>query len=368
MPSQLFTPITLNKLTLPNRIAVSPMCQYSAVDGNATDWHMQHLTGLALSGAGLLMIEATAVEPAGRISHHCLGLYSEANETALGHVLQACRKYSRTPIGIQLAHAGRKGSAQVPWEGGQPLKPDAKPWTTFAPSALPYDDHWPVPVALDRSGMERIMSALAAAASRAARIGIDVVEIHAAHGYLLNEFFSPLSNRREDEYGGSLENRMRFPLECARAVRDAWPSDRVLGARISGSDWVEGGTTIEETVRFAQELKRIGYHYVCVTSGALSPKQKINIAPGYQVPFAAEVRAKAQIPTRAVGMIVTPQQAEEIIASGKADMVALARAFLDDPRWAWHAADVLGANVDAPPQYARGRAQAWPGAKLLQRA
>jgi NADPH2 dehydrogenase len=360
----LFSPFQLGNLTLANRIVVSPMCQYSAQDGSATGWHMHHLGSLAAGNAGLVMIEATAVEPAGRISADDLGLYSDDNETALGRVLEICRRFGNSPIGIQLAHAGRKASVQPPWRGGGPLKPGEGAWQTVAPSAVPFAEGWPAPQALDRDGLARIRDAFVAAAGRAARLGIDVAELHAAHGYLMHEFLSPLANRRDDEYGGTWENRMRFPLEVAAALRDVWPKDRPLGARITGSDWLEGALGVADAVAFARELKALGYDYVCVSSGGIVPTAPIKLGPGYQVPFAARVRAEAGIATRAVGLIVEPRQAESIIRDGKADLVALARAFLYDPRWVWHAAEKLGAELTYLPQYQRAQPKVWPGATL----
>ncbi|MGB9149460.1 MAG: NADH:flavin oxidoreductase/NADH oxidase [Burkholderiales bacterium] len=366
MTSPLFAPIVLHGLTLPNRIVVAPMCQYSAIDGSATDWHMLHLGTLAVSGAGLLMLEATAVEPIGRIGRGCLGLYSDENQAALARVLKACRTYGNTPIGIQLAHSGRKGSVHAPWQKGPPsLRADQGAWQTIAPSALPMADGWHTPLAMTRADMDRVRQAFLAAARRADKLGFDLVELHAAHGYLLNEFLSPLANLRDDEYGGSLENRMRFPLEIAAAMREVWRK-KPLGARISGSDWQDGGTTPDEAVSFAAELKKLDYDYVCVTSGGISAKARIAVELNYQVPFAAQVKTQVGIATRAVGMIVTPQQAEQVIASGQADMVAIARGFIDNPRWVWHAADVLGAQAAYPPQYERGQAKYWPGVKLLR--
>lgn len=360
----LFTPFKLRELTLPNRIVVSPMCQYSARDGNATDWHMQHLGSLAVSNAGLLVIEATAVEQAGRITPRDLGLFSDANEAALDRVLRACRCVGNTLIGIQLAHAGRKASAHVPWRGGTPLKPNEGAWQTFAPSPIPFAEGWPTPQALDRDGLARVRDAFAAAAGRANRLGLDLAELHAAHGYLLHEFLSPLSNRREDEYGGSLENRMRFPLEVAVALRDAWPKDRPCGARITGSDWREDGFQIEDAVAFARELKGLGFDYVCVSSGGIVPKASIAVGPGYQVPFAAQVRAGTGVATCAVGLIVEPHQAETILLGGEADLVALARSFIYDPRWVWHAAEAFGVKIPYPLQYERAQPKVWPGAAL----
>ena len=268
------------------------------------------------------------------------------------------------PIGIQLAHAGRKASAQTPWAGGAALSATESPWPTQAPSALAFGDEWHTPQALDAAGMRRIVDAFAQAASRTVRLGLDAVELHAAHGYLLHQFMSPLANQRTDAYGGSLENRLRFPLEVAAALREVLPRDKCLGARITASDWMEHGAGPEEAVALARELKRLGYDYACVSSGGLVPAAKIVVVPGYQLPFAAQVKRESGIATRAVGMIADPVQAENVIASGQADMVALGRAFLDDPSWGWHAAARLGAEVDYPPQYLRSRPDLWPGAKL----
>lgn len=366
MPSQLFTPIALRGLTLANRVVIAPMCQYSADDGSATDWHMMHLGGLAISSAGLLMIEASAVERLGRITHSCLGLYSDNNELALAHVLAACRRLGNTPIGIQLAHAGRKASAQRPWEGGGSLKPDQDSWPTVGPSAIAVDVSWETPREATGADLARIRGAFVEATRRAQRLGLDLVEAHCAHGYLLHTFLSPLSNRRTDRYGGSPENRMRFPLEVIEAMRAAWPEEKPLGVRISGTDWLEGGFAIEDAVAFAREAKARGVDYICVSSGGISPKAAVPVGPSFQVPLAQRIRREAGIVTRAVGLIVDPHQAERIVASGDADMVAMARAFLDNPRWVWHAAEALGAKVPYPPQYLRTRADLWPGAELAR--
>lgn len=353
--SKLFSPISLGKLTLNNRIVIAPMCQYSADHGSATAWHLMHLGHLALSGAGLLIIEATAVEPEGRISPADLGLWSDANEDALRPVLQAIRRHSATPIAIQLAHAGRKASTHVPWEGGKSIPSTAGGWKTVAPSALPFAEHDETPIALDAAGLQRIRDAFAAATRRADRLGIDAIELHAAHGYLLHEFLSPLSNRREDAYGGALENRLRFPLEIFDIIRANFSADKPVGIRVSATDWVEGGWDIEQTTVFAKELKKRGCAFIDVSSGGLSPLQQIPLGPGYQVPFAERIKRETGMPTIAVGLITEPRQAEEIIASGKADMIALARGMLYNPRWPWHAAAELGAHVDAPPQYWRSQ-------------
>jgi 2,4-dienoyl-CoA reductase-like NADH-dependent reductase (Old Yellow Enzyme family) len=352
MPSQLFSPYRLGQLELPNRVVVSPMCQYSAEDGSATDWHLIHLGSLALSGAGLLVIEATAVTPEGRITGGCLGLYSDANEQALGRVLEGVRRYSQMPIAIQLAHAGRKGSSLPPWLGGQPQPVADGGWVPVAPSMRPYDDE-PAPAELDDDGIRRVRDAFVEAAQRAARLGIDAVELHFAHGYLMHQFLSPLANGRDDRYGGALENRMRLPLEVFDAVREVWPAERPLGVRISATDWVEGGWDLEQSCALGAELKAHGCDWIDVSSGGLSPHQKIPLGPGYQVPLARELKARVGLPTIAVGLITEARQAEAIVADGDADLIALARGMLWDTHWPWHAAAELGAQVDAPPQYWR---------------
>ncbi len=353
--SYLFTPFSLGSLHLKNRIAIAPMCQYSAVDGAATDWHMLHLGHLALSGAGLLMTEAAAVEPIGRITPADLGLYSDATEAALRPVLRAIRQYSTIPVAIQLAHAGRKASSALPWHGGQALSAAEGGWQTVAPSALPHGMNEAAPLALDAAGIQRIIDAFVSSARRAHALGIDAIELHAAHGYLLHEFLSPIANQRADAFGGSLENRMRFPLAVFDAVRAAVPASMPVGVRISATDWVEGGWDIEQSVVFSRELAARGCAFMHVSSGGVSPLQKIPVGPNYQVPFAARIRAEVSIPVIAVGMITEAHQAEKILADGDADMIALARAILYDPRWPWHAAAQLGAQVDAPPQYWRSQ-------------
>jgi 2,4-dienoyl-CoA reductase-like NADH-dependent reductase (Old Yellow Enzyme family) len=340
------------------------MCQYSADDGCMNDWHFVHLGHLACAGAGLLMVEATHVTREGRITHGCTGLYNEHNEAAAARVIAQCRRMTRNPIGIQIGHAGRKASSQVPWEGRDYLRPEQSPWPTVAPSALSFGEGWHVPHELDKAAIERLIDAFVAAAESAKRIGFDVLELHSAHGYLLHQFLSPVSNRRSDEYG---RDRMKFPLAVARAVREAWPKARALGARISGNDWLEGGLGPADAVAYARELERAGFDYVCVSSGGLASHARLNLGPGYQVPFAHEVKKATSLKVRAVGMIADPDQAEAILAQGKADMVAMARAFLDDPRWVWHAAERYGVKLDYPPQYARARYDAWPGAQLVRR-
>jgi 2,4-dienoyl-CoA reductase-like NADH-dependent reductase (Old Yellow Enzyme family) len=351
-PSRLFSPFTLRGLTLPNRIVISPMCEYSAVDGCATDWHVIHLGHLALSGAGLLIIEATAVHPRGRISRECLGLYSPENEEALARVLSIVRRYSNMPIGIQLGHAGRKGSQFKPSDGRGNVPEGQGGWQTVGPSAVPFMEQWQTPQALDRPGMEEVIEAFVRATERSARLGLALIEIHAAHGYLLSSFLSPIANQRDDAWGGSRENRMRFPLEVFAAMRRAWPADRPMGVRCNGTDWDERGLTVDDAVAFSRALRELGCDYVDASSGGNS-LSKIPLGPGYQVPFAARIREQTGIPTMAVGLIRDPQHAEAILAAGQADMIALARGILNDPRWPWHAAEDLGGRVDVPVQYAR---------------
>lgn len=352
----LFQPLNLGGLKLRNRVVIAPMCQYSAEDGCMTDWHVIHLGHLALSGAGALTIEAIAVTPEGRITYGDVGLWDDAAEAAMGRVLASVRRWSDMPVVVQLAHAGRKASTEKPWLGGAHLPPDhPNGWRTEAPSAVPYAESDTPPVALDDAGLQRIRRAFAETARRAARLGIDGVQIHAAHGYLLHQFLSPLSNRRDDAYGGSLENRMRFPLEVFDAVREAFPADRPVTVRVSGSDWVEGGWDGEQTARFAQALEARGCAAIHVSSGGLHPDQQIPVGPGYQVPLARTVKQAVSIPVVAVGLITEPAQAEQILQDGDADLIAIARAALYDPRWPWHAAAELGAAVKAPPQYLRSQ-------------
>jgi 2,4-dienoyl-CoA reductase-like NADH-dependent reductase (Old Yellow Enzyme family) len=353
--SALFSPIKLRGLTLKNRIVVSPMCQYSAEDGVPTDWHFTHINNLSLSGAAMFCIEATHVEAIGRITPGCLGLYSDAAEAALKQILTSVRKHSSTAVAMQLAHAGRKASSARPWDGGQLIPQDQGGWQTVAPSALPHKEGEAAPLALDAAGLKRIREAFVDSAKRADRIGIDAIELHGAHGYLLHQFLSPISNRRTDEYGGSLENRMRFPLEVYDAVRAVFPHDKPVGMRVSSTDWVEGGWDLAQTIEFAKALKARGVDWIDASSGGVSPLQKIALGPGYQVQFAEAIKRETGLPTIAVGLITEPKQAEEIVASGKADMVALARGMLYDPRWAWHAAAELGGEVEAPPQYWRSQ-------------
>jgi len=360
--SVLFSPLRVGSVSLRNRIVVAPMCQYSADEGRATDWHLIHLGNLSLSGAALLMVEATAVVPEGRITPDDLGLWSDETEGALARVIRSVRRYSDMPLGIQLAHAGRKASTKVPWEGGAQIRPDEpRGWQTVAPSALPFREDQHPPVALDGAGIARVRDAFVQAAKRAARIGFDTVQLHAAHGYLLHEFLSPLSNHRTDAYGGSLEGRMRFPLEVFDAVRAAFPADRPVSVRVSATDWVEGGWDTDQTVAFARELEKRGCSAIHVSSGGLSPAQRIPEGPSYQVPLARAVKAATKMPVVAVGLITCFDQAEAIVGTGDADVVALARTILYDPRWPWHAAAHFGAKVRAPKQYLRSEPRRFRG-------
>lgn len=353
--SQLFSAFSVGSLTLKNRIVIAPMCQYSAKNGDATDWHMIHLGSMALSGAGLLIIEATAVEPEGRITPEDLGLWSDSNEAALKKVIHAIRTYSNMPVAIQLAHAGRKASSHTPWDGGQLISEADGGWATFAPSAIPQNLGEALPIALDKAGMQRIIQNFVAAARRSHNLGLDAIEVHAAHGYLLHEFLSPVANHRTDEYGGTLENRIRFPLEVFAAIRAAVPASMPVGIRISGTDWLEGGWDIDQSVVFGNALKKLGCDFVHVSSGGISPLQKIPLGDNYQVPMAEKMRKETGLPTIAVGLITDVKNAEAIVAEGQADMVALARGMLFDPHWPWHAAAELGAQVEAPKQYWRSQ-------------
>ncbi len=354
--SLLFTPFTFEAprgpLTLPNRIVVAPMCQYSAHEGQASDWHLAHWTNLLNSGAGLLMLEATAVSPEGRITPACLGLWDNATEAALHDKLERARRQApAVPVCIQIAHAGRKGSSEVPWRGGMLIAPQDGGWTPVAPSALPHLPHEPAPSALSLDGLAQIRADFVAAARRAQALGIDAVELHAAHGYLLHQFLSPLSNQRQDAYGGSFDNRIRLIMEIFQEVRGVF--DGTLGIRLSGTDWVEGGWTIEESAELSARIQAAGAQFVHMSSGGVSPQQKIPVGPEYQVHLAKAVKARTGLPTMAVGLITEPAQAEGVLQRGDADLVALARAFLYNPRWGWHAAGELQGQVQASAQYWR---------------
>jgi 2,4-dienoyl-CoA reductase-like NADH-dependent reductase (Old Yellow Enzyme family) len=353
--SALFSPIRLRELMLPNRIMVAPMCQYSAEGGAANDWHFTHINTFALSGAAMFCIEATHVEAIGRITPGCLGLWNDATQAALRPVLASVRKHSKIAIAMQLAHAGRKGSSHKPWDGGQQIPLAEGGWQTEGPSELAHKEGELKPRALDVMGLKRVRDAFVEATKRANHLGIDAIELHSAHGYLLHQFLSPISNRRNDRYGGSLQNRMRFPLEVFDAVRAMFPSKKPVGIKVSATDWVDGGWDLEQSIEFAKELKKRGVSWIDVSSGGVSPQQKIPLSPGYQVPFARAIKAATDVTTMAVGLITEAGQAEDIVASGPVDMVALARGMLYDPRWAWHAAAELGGEVYAPPQYWRSQ-------------
>ena len=349
----LFAPLTIGSLTLPNRIMISPMCQYSAIDGSATPWHTVHLGSLAISGAGLLCLEATAVNPEGRITYGCLGLYNDENEAALQHVVQTLRAVSAMPLAIQLSHAGRKASSRSPWDGGSLIDLADGGWQPQAPSALPQKPDEAAPHALSTDEIDKIIADFKTATVRARRLGFDAIELHMAHGYLLHQFLSPIANQREDEYGGSLENRMRLPLAVLAAVRDVAGPDIAVGVRLSGTDWVEGGWDIEQSAQLCKHLEAAGCAFLDISSGGISPAQKIPLGPGYQVHLAQRIKSEVAIPVITVGLITDPHQAEQIIAERQADMVALARGMLNDPRWPWRAAVDLGGTVRAPHQFWR---------------
>jgi len=354
--SLLFSSYTLNSprgaLELANRIVIAPMCQYSAINGEATDWHLMHWGNLLNSGASLFIIEATGVSPEARITPACLGLWDDRTEIALTDKLSRARALAPPmPVFIQLAHAGRKASSATPWNGGQLLGIEQGGWETVAPSAISQLEGERAPHELSKAELKKIIDDFVSSAIRADRIGVDGIELHGAHGYLLHQFLSPIANQRSDEYGGSFENRIRFPLELFAAVRSAYQG--VLGIRISASDWIEGGWTPEETANFAKQLKPLGCDFVHISSGGISPMQKIAIGANYQVPFAKIVKEESGLPTMTVGMITEPQQAEDILQADDADLIAFARAFLYKPRWAWEAAAALGGTVKANERYWR---------------
>lgn len=352
MNYMLFTPLASRGVTFRNRIAVSPMCQYSSEDGFANDWHLVHLGSRAVGGAGAVLIEATAVDSRGRISPHDQGIWKDAHVDFLSRIAAFLKDHGAV-AGIQLAHAGRKASTARPWDGGKYIPASAGGWQPVAPSPIPFHPDDPAPHELTRDEIRCLVEAFASAARRALRAGFNLVEIHGAHGYLIHEFLSPLSNRRTDEYGGSFENRIRFALEVVESVRAAWPEDLPLWLRISATDWAEGGWTLDDSVALAKRVKPLGIDLIDCSSGGLTLQQKIELGPGYQVPFAARIRREADIPTGAVGMITEPEQAEQILVNGEADLILLAREFLRDPYFPLHAARKLGVKIDAPPQYGR---------------
>jgi 2,4-dienoyl-CoA reductase-like NADH-dependent reductase (Old Yellow Enzyme family) len=354
--SKLFTPFHLGGLDLANRIIVGPMCQYSADAGKMNDWHLIHLGQLALSGAALLIAEATAVSPDARITDGDVGLYSGRCATALAHVLDAIRRWSQIPFGIQLSHAGRKGSHRKPWHGGEQIPPtDPDGWPVYAASPIAPVESGVPPIAMDHNDLKRIRADFAAAAHRASQIGFDLIQIHAGHGYLLHNFLSPLSNQRSDEYGGSLKNRMRFPLEIFDAVRQAFRPDRPVTVRISATDWVAGGWSIGDSIALVDALRARGCAGVDVSSGGASPLQSIPVGPGYQLPLARAIKQACALPVTAVGLITEPEQAEMIVGTGDADLIGVARAMLFNPHWPWEAAARLGGRINAPAQYLRSQ-------------
>ena len=353
MTSLLFSPIKLRALEVPNRIVVAPMCQYSAHNGVPNDWHLMHLGQYAVGGYGMVFIEAAGVEPEGRITPGCVGLWSDEQEENYARIIKFFRDYGSAKIGIQLAHAGRKASAKLPWNGGTALEPGEGAWQTVSSSAVPYGPGWHTPEALGDNSLARVKQAFVQSTERALRLGFDAIELHSAHGYLFHQFLTPVINQRTDHYGGSLENRMRYPLEVFDAVRAIWPEDRPLGVRFSAVDWIEGGWDLEDSIAYAQVLEQHGCDFFDVSSGGAAPQQKIRSTPGYQTKFAAAVKAATLAPVMAVGRITQAHQAETILQSGQADMVALARGALYDARWPWHAAEALGDAATFPPQYAR---------------
>ena len=348
----LFSPLSIGDITLRNRIVVSPMCEYSAMDGMPNDWHLVHLGSRAVGGAGLVFTEATAVSPQGRISPGDTGIWNPAQQSAWARIAEFIRAQGSVP-GIQLAHAGRKASTGVPWEGGHPLVGEPEAWVPVAPSAIPFDAGYPTPTALDESGIDDVVADFAAAARRAREAGFGVIEVHAAHGYLIHEFLSPLSNHREDSHGGTLENRARLLRRIVAATRREWPAPRPLFVRVSATDWVPGGWDIDECVRLASWLKEDGVDLIDASSGGNVAKAQIPLSPGYQVPFAARIRHEAGIATGAVGLITQARQAQAIIDEGSADLVIMAREMLRDPYFPRRAAQELGASIPAPPQYLR---------------
>lgn len=365
MSVKLFSPYQMRGLELSNRIVVGPMCQYASEDGDASDWHLMHLGNFAVSGASLIITEAAAVEPAGRISNRCLGIYSDSNEKKLAGVVDFCKKYGDAKLGIQLAHAGRKGAVTPSWMIRRPLTPEEGWWQPEAPSVYEDGIHSP-PVALDREGIERIKAAWVDATRRSERAGFDLVELHFAHGYLVNQFLSPLTNFRTDSYGGSRQKAMQLALEIFDECRAAWPADKPMGVRISAVDWVPGGWNMEDSVALSAELKARGCDYMSLSSGGTSLKQKIVAGPNYQVPFAEQVRREAGIATMALGQITEAAQAEAILQEGKADMVALARGMLYNPRWAWHAAAKLGVHIDYAKRYVNCHPALGPALKFAE--
>lgn len=352
--SQLFRPLKMRDVTFKNRIFVSPMCQYSSNGGSPTDWHLVHLGSRAVGGAALVIVEATAISPEGRISQDDSGIWADKHIAGFRRITQFVESQGSLP-GIQLAHAGRKASTQAPWLGGGSLLPEDGGWQTIAPSPIPFDNGYPTPKEMSLSRMETIITRFGEAAERSLEAGFKVLEIHMAHGYLLHEFLSPLSNQRNDKYGGNFDNRVRFPLEVVEQVRNVWPEHLPLFVRISATDWVEKGWSLDQSIELARRFKQSGVDLVDCSSGGLLPRVNVPTGPGYQTPFAANIRREAHIPAGAVGMITNPEQAEHIIVTGQADAVLLARQMLRDPYWPLHAATALGEDIPWPKQYRRAK-------------
>ncbi len=362
----LFSPFSIRGATYANRIAVSPMAQYMGNNGAATRWHDQHLGSLAVSNPGLVIIESTSVEREGWGSIDCLALHSDAHEEAIRQVLQNIRTYSSTPFGIQFGHSGRKGSGKTPAGGRGPLSVEEGGWPTWGPSAVPYANDYPAPCELDAAGLQRVRESYRQAAERAGRLGLTLVELHGAHGYLLHTFLSPLSNLRTDQYGGSVAKRAAFVAEVVQTVRNTLPSDCVLGIRLNAHDFVDRGMTFDDTITTARILQDAGIDYVCISAGAITSSATIRAEPGYLVPYTSALKKETGLSAFVTGMVLKPRQAEEIIADGHADMVEIARGFLDDPRWVWHAAEALGVDLDFLMQFWMAKPGRWPGAKILR--
>ena len=366
--SILFSPLDLGPVQVPNRIAVAPMCMYSAEDGCATDWHLQHMMSLAMSGCGAIIMEATGVSPEGRLTPGCLGLWNDANERALERVIAAARKVAMPGVkfGIQLAHAGRKASSALPWKGGKPISISEGGWRRLAPSPIAFGEGWPTPDQLDEDEIERIIAAYGEATRRAARAGFDIVEVHLAHGGLPHQFYSPIANKRNDGWGGDQTGRMRFSTELAAAMKAAAPDNVALGARINGTDYIDGGLMLDDAIALARELKRQGLHFVCVSGGNIVPGGRPVTGVAFNVPNAARIKHETGMVVRTAGLIYDAKQAEDILQRDDVDQIAIARGVLDDPRWGWHAAEKLGVKLEMPKQYARVGLGQWAGAKLVR--
>ena len=352
--NQLFSPLEIRSVSIRNRIVISPMCQYSAVNGNANDWHLAHYMNMAISGAGMYVLESTAISERGRISYGDLGLYSDCNEKYLTKMVKSCKKFSKTPIACQLSHSGRKGSVAFPWDGGRHLTDAQGAWPTVSASTIPRYEGASVPTELDSIQLNQIKTDFKSATQRAINAEIDVVELHVAHGYLLHQFYSPVSNHRTDEYGGNLGNRMKFILEVVESVRSICPPDMPVGVRVTAQDWLDNGSTMSDCITLVHELKRLGVDYVCVSSGGILPVTNLKSGIGYQVKFASEIKKNTGILTRAVGEINDYRLAQKIIEAGDADLIAIGRSYLNDPRWVWRAAIGLGEKVVVSHQYERG--------------